>query len=124
MNTLSQSPATVNASNSVAFRFGIEAAQRGEPCVPEMVFIQRTEQVKFALGYESITGATFATVQFTGSTLPAPEPVKAKTHNWHDFNADRAIARSTKHHNWLEACLERTARETPENAGNLLWLQS
>jgi hypothetical protein len=59
-------------SSTTAFRFGAEDATSGKPCVPEMVFLQRSQQVAYALGYEAITGPTFATVQFTGSIIPAP----------------------------------------------------
>lgn len=118
MNTVAQAPSMVN---SIAFQFGVEAAQCGEACVPEMVFIQRSEQIKFATGYESVSGPTFATVQFTGSEMPKPVVAK-KPHNWSDYNADRAIRKVSAHLDKLDAIFERTARETPHLAGELLWL--
>ena len=76
MSIVSAVSPTVNTSvpalTPMAFRFGAEDAVAGKPCVPEMVFIGRADQIEYAKGFESITGPTFATVQFTGSTVPAP----------------------------------------------------
>jgi hypothetical protein len=71
MNTsiVSQSLAV---KTSIAFRFGQRDAQEGQVFAPEAIFLQRAQQVEYSLGYESITGPTVATAQFTGSVTPAP----------------------------------------------------
>lgn len=112
MNTLAQQPAAVNAQ-SVAFRFGKEAAQRGESCVPEMIFVARRDQINFAAGYEAVNGVNFTTAQFTGSALPKPRTAQA--------TAERVFQKLTARGNRLEAMLAKTAAETPECAGDILW---
>ena len=57
---------------SIAFQFGQEDAQNGVVFAPEAIFVQRAQQVEYSKGYESVTGPTVATVQFTGSVIPAP----------------------------------------------------
>lgn len=69
MSTLAQ--ATLN-TQSVAFQFGQRDALRNEPCVPEMIFIARKDQVDYCAGYESVKGVSATTRQFTGSELPQP----------------------------------------------------
>jgi len=59
-------------SNSYAFKLGAQAAQNGDACVPECIFVSRRQQVDFAAGFESVSGPTFVTAQFTGSEVPAP----------------------------------------------------
>lgn len=92
---------------SVAFRFGVEAAQRDEACVPETIFIARKDQINFAAGFESISGITEVTAQFTGSALPTATPAKA--HNWHDHNAKRAIAAVEAQQRQMRRAYEMTA---------------
>jgi hypothetical protein len=72
MNTpiLQQSADVV--TRSIAYTFGQRDAQEGQVFCPEMVFLQRAQQVEYAKGYESVSGPTVATVQFTGSVIPAP----------------------------------------------------
>jgi hypothetical protein len=101
---------------------GVKAAQEGSACVPETLYVRRQDQVNFAFGFESVSGPTFTTAQFTGSPLPQPAPVTAKTHGWSDFNADRALRQASAHLARIDQIFERTARETPEAAGDLLWL--
>ena len=72
MNTpiLQQSADVV--TRSIAYTFGQRDAQEGQVFAPEAIFLQRAQQVEYSLGYESISGPTVATVQFTGSVIPAP----------------------------------------------------
>jgi len=62
----------VEVTTSVAYTFGGQDATSGQAFAPECIFIQRRDQVEYSRGYEAITGPTFATVQFTGSTIPTP----------------------------------------------------
>lgn len=51
--------------NSTAYQFGRRDARDGQPCVPEMFFVQRVRQIEYATGYESVRGVTPTTAYFT-----------------------------------------------------------
>lgn len=114
MNT---SQYTTTTTQSVAYRFGVEAAQRGEPCDPEIVFIQRAEQIKFAAGYESAAGVTLTTSFFTGSELPKPTTVTVPNYRSNDRervrrtdnNVARIFQMATAHDKRLQAMADKTA---------------
>jgi hypothetical protein len=61
----------VEVTHTVAYNFGCTDATSGNACVPEMVFIRRADQVEYALGFESITGPTLTTAQFTDAQIAA-----------------------------------------------------
>lgn len=49
-----------------AYRLGAYAAQLGEICVPEQMFVFIQDQRDFCKGYASVAGATLTTTQFLG----------------------------------------------------------
>lgn len=62
---------TIVAQNrsKVAYTFGTSDARHGASFCPEMYYTHKDDKREYALGYESITGPTFATVQFTRSIM-------------------------------------------------------
>lgn len=102
-----------SAVNTVAFQLGSADASMNEPCVPESIFVRRCDQVAYATGYESVSGPTFATAQFTGSKVAEPHPegsrAPTKQHNWGDYNAKRSMERIAAHQRKVEAAYEMTA---------------
>ncbi len=67
MNT----PIVAQTSSTVAYTFGTADAKHGASFAPEMYFTNRLDKREYALGYESVTGPTFATVQFTDAEIIA-----------------------------------------------------
>jgi hypothetical protein len=69
MNTLSRTIATVKplrfaVGTPIPFIYGAQDAASGLACVPEMIFVQRADQVNYAAGYASVSGPTLTTQQF------------------------------------------------------------
>lgn len=131
MNTVTRN--TINR-NSLAFQMGAREAHAGEPCVPEMLFVRRQDQIDFAAGWESVNGVTITTAQFTNSPLPVPvaasvplaaataevAPVK-REHRTAEATAMRVINQLSKHRERVECMVAKTAAETPEAVGDILW---
>lgn len=46
-----------------AYRFGVEDAQVGDDCTPEMYFVHPDDVTDYALGYASVRGHTLTTMQ-------------------------------------------------------------
>lgn len=53
-------------ATTAAFRLGAYAAQLGEICCPESLFVFIQDKRDFCKGYASVAGATLTTVQFLG----------------------------------------------------------
>lgn len=111
MSSIPQSPAVADLPRI----FGQQDARAGATCVPEMYFVRHADKVAYCHGYESVSGPTLTTAQFTGSEMPQPAPV-AKAHNWHAHNLDRG----SRHLRRIDAIFERTLRES--GVADLLWL--
>jgi hypothetical protein len=119
MSSLPQTPAV---KQSVAFQFGAQDAQRGEPCVPECIFIQRQQQVEYATGWESQSGATATTAQFTGSPLPKPGALWARYESykfgWDIFTAREPLSNcrnDEQRRGWGAACYAQAAADYEED---------
>ncbi len=65
MNSLPQT------SSTIAYTFGNADARHGASFCPEMYFTHKADKREYALGYEVITGPTFATAQFTEAEIIA-----------------------------------------------------
>lgn len=59
-------PATVKPV-SIAFLLGASDGQAGAPFCPEQFFVQRSQKIQYALGFERVRGASEMTRQFTAS---------------------------------------------------------
>ena len=69
MSSLHQS--AVEVTHTVAFQFGTADATHGASFCPEMYFTNRLDKIDYAKGFESVTGPTFATAQFTDAEIEA-----------------------------------------------------
>jgi hypothetical protein len=61
----------VEVPTTVAYTFGTADARHGASFCPEMYFVRHEDKCQYAAGYESITGPTFATAQFTDAEIVA-----------------------------------------------------
>ncbi len=64
-------PIVPQTSSTLAYTFGQQDAQAGKTLCPEAIFIQRSQQVDYALGYEAVAGVTVFTAQFTDAEIVA-----------------------------------------------------
>jgi hypothetical protein len=117
MSSLHQS--AVSVIRTIAYTFGEESAQRGEPFAPEAWFLQRQQQVEFAHGFESIRGVTLATAQFTGSPLPKPPATVAATKRTAEATWRRIVEASEAHARHLDAARKLTAAITGIDNGDI-----
>jgi hypothetical protein len=114
-------------SHSVAFQFGQQDAQRGEPCVPEAIFVRRADQVEYCRGYEAVSGVTLTTAQFTGSPLPQRVQVAHKRRDggeylrWTDLCAEKSLKASAARNKRIAAMIDLTAKLLPEMAGDIIF---
>lgn len=72
MNTLSSptitvKPLTFAAGTSIPYIWGAQDAAAGQPCVPEMQWVRRSDQRDYAAGFASVSGPTMVTRQFVGA---------------------------------------------------------
>lgn len=56
-------------ATTAAYRLGAYAAQLGEICCPESMFVFIQDKRDYCKGYASVAGATLTTVQFLGGKL-------------------------------------------------------
>jgi len=73
MQSLAPTPTTVNSAppvltstTHIPYLWGVEDAQAGLPCVPEMQWANRIQQVAYCIGYQRINGDSDTTRQFLG----------------------------------------------------------
>ncbi len=69
MNTIVAQTKSVVTAADLPRIFGQNDARHGASFCPEMYHTHKDDKREYALGYESVTGPTFATVQFTGTIM-------------------------------------------------------
>ncbi len=71
MNNISLHQSAVEVTRTLPYTFGTADATHGAGFCPEMYFSHPLDMRDYALGYEAITGPTFATAQFTDAEIEA-----------------------------------------------------
>jgi hypothetical protein len=107
---------------SVAFQFGTEDATSGAAFAPEMVFIQRRDQVEYSRGYEAVAGVSTFTAAFTGSVISTPVVVPNYRRNDNEFvrRTDQNVTRIFQANAARDRRIERAMEETASFLGGVL----